>query len=74
MGDGEREREREREKTRTGVSTTSKASIVYRVYNTALGITVHGEKRRDQANNTSADCKKLQIDEVNEEKETEQVP
>jgi hypothetical protein len=72
MGDGERD-EREREKEQS-VSTTSKASIVYRVYNKAVGIVVHGEKIRGQTNITSADCKKLQRDEVNVEKETEQIP
>jgi hypothetical protein len=76
MGDGERDdREREREREREqSVSTTSKANIVYRVYNIAAGIAAHGEKLRGQANITSADCKKLQRDEVNEEKETEQKP
>ena len=77
MGDwkrDERERERERERKEQSVSTTSKASIVYRVYNTAVDIVVHGEKRRGQANITSADCKKLQREEVNVEKETEQIP
>ena len=69
MGDGERD---EREK-RTVVSTTSKKSIVYKVYNTAVGIVVHGEKCRGQANTRSADCMKLQRDEVNDE-ETEQIP
>jgi hypothetical protein len=64
--------EREREK-RTFLSTTSKASIVYIVYNTAVDIVVHGKKCRGEANTTSADCMKLQRDEVKDE-ETEQIP
>ena len=42
MGDGERD-EREREKEQS-VSTTSKASSVYRVYSTAAGIVVQEAK------------------------------
>lgn len=54
----------------TGVSTTTEANIVYKVYNIAVGIVVHGEKRRSQANVMSAVCMKLRRD----EKETEQTP
>jgi hypothetical protein len=44
----ERQRERERKK-RIGESTTSKPSVVYRVYNTAVGTDVHGEQHREIA-------------------------
>ena len=67
-------RERKREIEKIGVSTPSKASVVYRVYNTAVGIDVHGEQRRGQASIMSPDLMELQRDEVNEEKETEQIP